>query len=75
MIENGLYATIYREESGLPRLNVQIPIPKLSFMKEKVLLCVGWDHEDIMHLEDLNVNETLNKHLYCVHKCIIAIAP
>lgn len=32
--------------------------------KKKVILCVRWDHRDIINLEFLRHNETLNVHLY-----------
>ena len=40
------------------------PIPKAELQRRKVMLCVWWDHQGIIHFEFLNYNQMLNADLY-----------
>jgi histone-lysine N-methyltransferase SETMAR len=60
-----LYVNVERKNQWLTPGQKPIPTPKAGLHPKKVLLCVWWDIEGIIHFELLDMNETITANIYC----------
>ena len=60
-----LYVNVERKKQWLSPSQTPIPTPKAGLHPKKVLLCVWWDLEGVVHFELLDMNQTINAELYC----------
>ena len=59
------YDNVKRKRSGSKSGEAAQTVAKPGLMARKVLLCVWWDWQGIIHYELLTYGQTLNSDLYC----------
>jgi [histone H3]-lysine36 N-dimethyltransferase SETMAR len=60
-----LYVNVKRKKQWLSRGQKPLPTPKSGLHPVKVMLCVWWDKDGIIHFELLDSNLTVTSDVYC----------
>jgi len=75
-----LYNNVQRKRQWLSSGQQPIPTPKPGLHPKKVLLCVWWDIEGVIHHELLNIGQTITADIYCqqldrLHDRLVKLRP